>query len=108
MPEKQRTPDVIAEQTVDVRLLVPGNGDGELFSGSSLTAHRHHEAARSIIMAAVAPRDEEELAASKRARDEKERRQTQETQDRIWAATQLVSEVMRQEEEALRQASAEV
>jgi len=107
---EQRPSDIFGEQpAIDGAPLLPGNGNGELFSGNSLAAHRHHEAGRAIILSAAAvPKDEIELAALKQAREDETRRQTEETQDRIWAATKLVSDTMRLEEEARRQRSAEV
>ena len=106
---EQRPSDVFDKRpAIDGAPLLPGNGNGELFSGNSLSAHRHHEAARAIMSAAIVPKDEHELTALKKARDEEARRQTKETQDRIWAATQRVSEVMKLEEEAQRQRLAEV
>lgn len=106
---EQRPTDVFGERPIDGAPLLPGNGDGELFSGNSLTAHRHYEAGRAIIMTVTREiKDEVELEALKSKREEEARRQTQETQDRIWAATQRVSEVMRLEDEERRRRSAEV
>lgn len=94
---EQRPHDVFGESSDEGASVWSVPGSGEVFSIHSLKAYQHSEAGR---RRQLETRSSVDLAADKKARRAAEALQTQETQERIWAATKAVSEAMRLEEEA--------